>query len=104
MQELNLLTGVTLVEVPQRTEYLSLPMKSLDAAILDGRVHHQGHPVLNWCMSNVVAHADANENVFPRKTKAEHKIDLAVALINAMNRALTCDSIAETPGYGMFSM
>ena len=67
MQELNLLTGVTLVEVPQRTEYLSLPMKSLDAAILDGRVHHQGHPVLNWCMSNVVAHADANENVLPEE-------------------------------------
>jgi phage terminase large subunit-like protein len=104
MQELNLLTGVTLVEVPQRTEYLSLPMKALDAAILDGRVHHPGNPVLNWCMSNVVAHLDANENVFPRKTKPEHKIDVAVALINAMNRAITCDSIAANPGYGTFSM
>ena len=102
MQELNQLTGVTLVEVPQRTEYLSLPMKSLDAAILDGRVHHRGDPVLSWCMANVVAHPDANENVFPRKTKPEHKIDSAVALINAFNRAVTCDSIADQPDTGFF--
>jgi phage terminase large subunit-like protein len=104
MQELNRLTGVTLVEVPQRTEYLSLPMKRLDAAILDGRVHHTGDPVLAWCMSNVVAHPDKNENVFPNKLKPEHKIDGAVALINAMNRAITCDSIADNPGYGCMSL
>jgi phage terminase large subunit-like protein len=55
-------------------------------------------------MSNVVAHPDAHENVFPRKTKPEHKIDGAVALLNAMNRAITCDSIAEQPGYGFMSM
>ncbi len=95
MQDLQKLTNCILVNVPQRTEHLSLPMKSLDSAILDYRVHHQGSPVLGWCMANVVAHPDKNENVFPNKLKPEHKIDGAVALINAMNRAITCEALVE---------
>jgi phage terminase large subunit-like protein len=102
MQELNLLTYVTLCEVPQIPQHLSLPMKSLDAAILDGRIHHNGDPVLTWCMSNVVTHADKNDNVFPNKLKAAYKIDGAVALINAMNRAITCDSIVDQSNVGFF--
>jgi phage terminase large subunit-like protein len=53
-------------------------------------------------MSNVVAHADKNDNVFPNKQKLEFKIDGAVALINAMNRAITCDALSEQPNYSFF--
>jgi len=104
-QELYLATGVTLVEVPQIPQYLSLPMKSLDAAILDGRVHHTGDPVLTWCMSNVVSKVRGqSENAFPEKQKPANKIDGAVALLNAMNRALTAESTASQSGIGCFSM
>ena len=75
-------------EVPQQTKYLSEPMKQIEALVIDGRLHHDGNPVLTWMMSNVVAHEDANENVFPRKEKPENKIDGVVALIMAMSRAL----------------
>jgi phage terminase large subunit-like protein len=102
MQEVNLLTGVTLCEVPQNTRELSLPMKVLDAAIQDGRIHHSACPVLTWCMNNVVAHPDANENVFPRKQKPEYKIDGAVALINAMKRAITCDAMPKMTAFQPF--
>lgn len=104
MQDLEKLTQVPLVQVPQRTEYLSLPMLSLDAAILDGRVHHTGNPVMNWCMANVVAHPDKNGNVFPNKLKAEYKIDGAVAAINAMNRAITCDAIPDQHDFECFTL
>lgn len=80
--------GMTTVEVPQTTKYLSDPMKEIEALVLAGRLHHPAHPVMDWCMSNVKAREDANENVFPRKESREAKIDLAVALINAMARAL----------------
>jgi phage terminase large subunit-like protein len=103
MQELNTLTQVTLCEVPQRVTHLSLPMKALDAAILDGRIHHTGDPVLTWCMSNVVAHPDKNDNVFPNKQKPEYKIDGAVALITAMNRAITCDAIQPRSKFAAFT-
>jgi phage terminase large subunit-like protein len=79
---------VTAIEVPQQPKFLSEPMKQLDALILDGRVHHDGNPVLTWMMGNVTAHTDAKDNVFPRKERDENKIDGAVALITAMYRAL----------------
>ena len=76
------------ITIPQRVQHLSHPMKQLEALVLEGRIHHDGDPVLAWMMSNVVAHADANENIFPRKEQPENKIDGAVALIMGLSRAL----------------
>jgi phage terminase large subunit-like protein len=82
-------TRVVAVEVLTKTPYMSPSMKALEAAILDGRVHHPGDPILNWAMSNVVAHMEGpNELVFPRKLKPELKIDPAVALLTAFYRAM----------------
>lgn len=75
------------VEIPQQARYLSDAMKLVDSLIADGRIHHDGNPCMNWQMSNVVAHEDANENVLPRKARDEAKIDGAAALITAMVRA-----------------
>lgn len=76
------------ITIPQRTKFLSYPMKQLEALVLEKRIHHDGNPVLTWMMSNVVAREDANENVFPKKEGREGKIDGAVALIMALSRAL----------------
>ena len=42
---------------------------------------------MTWMMSNVVAHTDAKDNIYPRKEFPENKIDGVVALIMAINRA-----------------
>lgn len=76
------------VEVPQTVLSLSEPMKEVQALIVDGRLHHDGNPVLSWAIGNVTAQEDRNANVFPRKEREEKKIDPAVALIIAMGRAL----------------
>lgn len=94
-------TRATRVEVPQKVRYLSDPMKQLDALIADGRVHHDGNPVLTWAMGNVTAHTDKNDNVFPNKERYESKIDPAVAFIMAMSRALVAqggESVYSTRG------
>ena len=39
--------------------------------------------------SNVVAHLDAKDNIYPRKERPENKIDGIVALIMAISRAIT---------------
>ena len=83
------------VNVPMKTQFLSYPMKQLESLVLDGRIHHDGNPVLTWMMSNVVAHTDRNDNIFPNKENRANKIDGAVALIMALSRA-----IVETgPGF-----
>jgi phage terminase large subunit-like protein len=38
--------------------------------------------------SNVVAHTDVKDNIYPRKERAENKIDGIVALIMALSRAI----------------
>lgn len=81
--------GMTTVEVPQNVRHLSEPMKEVEALVIGGRLFHPANPVFDWCLSNVKAREDANGNVYPRKENRESKIDGAVALLNAMARALT---------------
>jgi phage terminase large subunit-like protein len=67
-------------------------MRWLESLIADGRLHHDGNPVLSWCMGNVMVKADGANMIFPRKNNAEDKIDAAVALILAAARARLWDS------------
>lgn len=78
----------TVITIPQQTQYMSEPMKEIEAAVLAGRLHHDGGQVLNWMMSNVLARADSKGNLFPLKQQVQNKIDGAVALIMAISRAM----------------
>lgn len=69
------------LEYRQTVQNMSMPMKELEALVLQKRIHHNGNPVLAWMMSNVVCHIDAKENVYPRKETPANKIDGAVGLI-----------------------
>lgn len=79
-------TGIEGVEIAQNPPTLNIPMKWLQAMINAGRIHHNGNPVMTWCISNVVSREDANENDFPRKERPESKIDCVAALLNALSR------------------
>lgn len=81
--------GLPVKEYRQTVQNLSEPMKELEALVLQGRIHHNCDPVLTWMISNVVAHVDAKENIYPRKEFPENKIDGAVALICALGMAIT---------------
>lgn len=86
--------GIPCVEVPQTVVHLSEPMKEVQALIEDGRIHHDGNPIMTWGIGNVTAKEDRNQNVFPRKEKPENKIDPAVALIIAMGRAMSQPAVS----------
>lgn len=79
-----LVDGFNMVEFRMNTANLSEPTKTLDALIREGRIHHNGSPLLRWCLGNVVAREDAAGNVFPKKSHEKLKIDLAIGLIIAM--------------------
>ena len=66
-------------------------MKSLEALVLQKKLQHDSDPVLTWMASNVVAHLDAKDNIYPRKERPENKIDGVVALIMALSRAIQPD-------------
>ena len=79
--------GATPVPIRQGAKTQSEPMKELEAAILDGRIEHDGSPLMAWCIGNLIGERDRNGNVAPGKENEHKKIDLAVALINALVRA-----------------
>ena len=55
-----------------------------------GRLHHDGDPVLAWCVGDVVGQEDRRGNLFPTKQR-DGKIDAAVALLMAIGRVQASD-------------
>lgn len=87
--------GFAVVDVPMTVRNLSEPMKLINALIDAGRFHHDGNLATIWMFSNVEVFEDRNENIFPRKSSAEKKIDAAVATILAVGRAMADAGSAE---------
>lgn len=81
---------VEIVEFSQGTAMLTAPTKEVETLIGARRIHHEGNPVMNWMIGNVVAHEDKNENVFPQKPagRAGAKIDGAIAGIMGVGRLM----------------
>lgn len=80
--------GLSCVEVRPTTGSFSPALKHLDGLIRSQRIAHDGCPVLQWMIGNVVALEDAKGNVFPRKERPENKIDGVIALLMPLARAL----------------
>lgn len=79
--------GVPMVEYRQTVATMSEPMKQLEALVLQGKLVHDGNPMMTWMISNVVCHRDVKDNIYPRKERDENKIDGPVAAIMALGRA-----------------
>lgn len=94
--------GITVVELAMNVSTLSEPSKMLDVLMRRKRIVHDGDPVLEWAISNVVGHVDAKDNVYPRKERPENKIDPAIAILMALSRWLSSEpsgpSVIETEG------
>jgi len=84
--------GAEIIEYRNTVQNMSPPMREMEAAITAGRWRHGCDPVLTWMASNVVAKVDAKENLYPRKERAENKIDGIVAILMALGRALTLEN------------
>lgn len=89
--------NIAVVEVSQTVNMLSEPMKEIEAALKDGKFHHDGNPVTTWMFGNVMCRVDKKDNIFPFKNGDENKIDGAVATITAMNRAMNQKKQVEMP-------
>jgi phage terminase large subunit-like protein len=85
--------GLTPVVITQNYTNMSDPMKELEAAIMSGRFHHDGNPIMTWCIGNVVGkNLPGNDDVVrPIKQGADNKIDGAVALIMAVGRVMLAE-------------
>lgn len=72
---------IEMVKISMNVANLSEPMKKIDSLMRQGRIRHNGSKLIRWCLANVVAKEDHNQNVFPRKSHDKLKIDPIVAAI-----------------------
>jgi phage terminase large subunit-like protein len=80
--------GFPMIEIRAHVLHFSEATKKADALMSEKKIHHAGDPVLAWEISNVVGHYDRKDNVYPVKERPELKIDGAICLIMALNRAI----------------
>lgn len=82
--------GFEPISIRQDYTNMSPPMKELEAALAGGRFHHDGNPVLSWCISNVIGKnvPGSDDIVRPTKGDKQSKIDGATALFMAIGRAM----------------
>jgi phage terminase large subunit-like protein len=66
---------------------MSPPSKDFYQFVMEGRIRHGCHPVLDWNMANVIVDQDAAGNIKPNKKKSTEKIDGVVALVMGLARA-----------------
>jgi phage terminase large subunit-like protein len=93
--------GARFVEFGQGFASMSPALRELESAILNGRLVHSNHPVLNMCMGNAVVQTDPAGNRKLTKAKSRGRIDGAVALTMAAAIAATH---REDAGVQMFFM
>lgn len=81
-------SGYTCVEIRQGVRTLSEPTKLFRELIAQGKIVHDGSPVLKWCLVNAKETQDNNQNIKLDKKSAmdTQRIDLLAAVINAMVR------------------
>jgi phage terminase large subunit-like protein len=104
-QRISELTGIDRVVIPPSSRELSPAMKEVESAVYDGRFHYFSNPLLEWAMGNVLTKETVSGNLtMPDKTSPERKIDPAVALFLAMNRAMVAPTEATSWAFAPFTI
>lgn len=91
--------GLNMIEVRNTVQNFSEPMKELQALIYSKRFVFENNQVLYWMLTNVVAHYDKKDNIFPNKQCNENKIDGAVAIIMALNYVIRLKNSEDLTQY-----
>ena len=68
----------------QGKKTLSGPMRQIGADLCSKRINYNNHPITRWCLTNVRADVDKNDNIQPAKSNNQRRrIDGFAAMLNA---------------------
>ena len=90
-----------IILIPQDMKNMSPAMKEIERLLRRGELTHNNNPLARWCFGNVNLAMDGNENIKPMKNKSKDRIDIIVALINAMSQAMQREKIVVYQQRGM---
>ncbi|MFN4283503.1 MAG: terminase large subunit [Alphaproteobacteria bacterium] len=98
--------GAPMINHAQTVAAMTGPSKEFERLVFAAQIEHGNHPVARWQMGNVAVYSDGNGNIKPDKQRSGEKIDLSVAAIMAVGRAVLAtdggksvyDRLAEAKG------
>jgi phage terminase large subunit-like protein len=100
-QELDML-GLPIFDFYQSPKKYTEPIKAFTRALVDGRIHHGGDPILSWQMLNLSIRRNFRDEWMPDKS-GKGKIDAAVATLMAFSEAMFHES-EKTPEYRIIAI
>ncbi len=80
--------GIIAARMPQTYAMFNEPLNDFKQAMSDGRLLHDGCPVLRWCIGNAVACRDRQDRWMLDKKSSIEKIDPAVSVVMGYRRAM----------------
>lgn len=84
--------GVPLAPYGQGYVSMSAPTKQLEILVRQGKIKHNGCPIMQWALGNVELRTDPAGNVKPDKGKSRSgKIDPVVSLVMALGEYMKTD-------------
>jgi len=99
VNELQTEDGLMVIEIAQSMLQMSGPSKEFEADVLDGLVDAADHPLMAWCVSNVVVNRDGKDNIYPVKKRSRGRIDPVIAALLARKLAALAmnEPVADDP-------
>lgn len=91
--------GIAVKKFPQSMSSFAEPTKAFEAALLAGKLKHDGNPAIRWMADNVMTISNAAGHRMPGRKKSKNKIDGIMAGIMALGRAIEPDPNAERKGF-----
>lgn len=76
--------GYEMVEIKQHSSVLHMPTKLLEETVLSKKFKYEENRLLEINFQNAKVTEDTNKNKYVNKKKSEGKVDMVVALINAI--------------------
>ena len=73
-----------MVEIKQHSSVLHMPTKLLEEKVLSKKFKYEENRLLEINFQNARVTEDTNKNKYVNKKKSEGKVDMVVALINAI--------------------
>lgn len=89
----------TMIQFGQGFASMSAPTKELEKLILEGKIAHDGNPVLRWNADNISIRTDPAGNIKIDKAKSTEKVDGMVALVMALDRAIRAGNVSTESVY-----
>ena len=94
-------TGIDRIAMPQTMKHFAAPTAEMERLVIDGKMHHNSNPVLNWQAQNVTIYSDNNNNNRPVKPHNSNprKIDGIVATIMALGQMIAARDLEPKRDY-----